>query len=1392
MPNDTDTSEGGQAEGPAPGGSNMSNELFLNALAPLLTGNSPPDHIVLSDELSRAENWKLWKQQWDLYVITSHLSERSTEEFRVATFLKSIGPDGLKIYNAWEKAEEEAETVTTLKKMFENELIGEINQTYVRYKFNTRRQETGESFASYLNALRALSKTCGFCKCLGDSLLRDRIVTGIRKDVLQRRLLQERKLDLKRCIDMCTAAEATETHVKEIGRTSTEEIHKITEKKRSSGKYPNQHKTEKHEKKKECHFCGKQHPFMKTKCPAWGKICQKCKGKNHFSVVCRAGKKRINAVAFGWEPDQEEDAESYDPTYEPITSVGAEVNGVKTSNKTLLYAEMVVKGKPTKFQLDSGAAVNLINKKLVDENDIIPTQKTLVMWNQAETKPVGEAMVKIHNPKNKTYYDVNFVVVNETLMPILGAVAVQKMQLIRVNTENFHQVAAVKTNNVIEEYADVFNEDLGLLPGETNFQLDEDVKPVISPRHQTPIALRPKLKECLDKMVADNVLSPVEEPTDWLSNIVVAKKKNGDLRICLDPKNLNLALKREHYQLPVLDDILPELSQAKIFTSFDLKAGYWHVKLDEASSKLTTFSTPFGRYKWKRLPFGVNVASEIFQKRLYQAIGDLPGVLCIADDILLYGAGNTEEEARSDHDIKLKKLLQRCREVGVRLNRDKMKLQQKTVKFIGHILTTQGLKPDPEKIEAIKDMPRPEDVAGVQRLGGFVNYLAKFLPKISDVMSPIRQLTRKDVPWNWADAQEAAFNEVKRLVSEAPILRYYDATKRLTIQCDSSQSGLGAALLQEGQPIAFASRSLTDTETRYAQIEKELLAIVFACEKFHQYVYGNHVTVLSDHRPLETILKKPLANAPRRLQGMAMRLQKYDVTIEYLKGKLMYLADTLSRAYLPTSTETGPQDGIEEVNMMQYLPISKDRLAAIKTATENDYACRALKEVILEGWPESKQDMAPEVTPYFAYRDEMTVIDGIILRGERVVIPRDMRKTMKEKIHSSHLGITGCFRRARECLYWPNMAADIKDYISSCAICREVETKNSKETLMSHDIPDRPWSKVGTDLFSLRGKKGSREDYLITVDYFSNFFEVDRLYDTTAKSVISKLKQHFARYGLPEVVVSDNGPQYACEEFASFARKWDFEHRPSSPGNSQANGKAESAVKTAKALIKKAKKAGSDPLMAILDHRNTPPANMDSPAQRSFGRRTRTLLPMTKNLLQPKKIECEINKKQIQGQQEKQQIYYNNGAKDLKPLEEGDVVRLHPFVRDQVWKKGKVLKRLDERSYDIQTENGVLRRNRVHVKKTNENDVLCTPNKPVPAAPLSPRSKQNNKKLASTPAQPRQQVKLVQEPPATSPPPVVLPSKPAVQEPSCQRSPIKTSRSGRSVKPTNLKWRYQE
>jgi hypothetical protein len=627
-----------------------------------------------------------------------------------------------------------------------------------------------------------------------------------------------------------------------------------------------------------------------------------------------------------------------------------------------------------------------------------------------------------------------------------------------------------------------------------------------------------------------------------------------------------------------------------------------------------------------------------------------------------------------------------------------MKLRLKEVPYVGHLITSDGLKPDPEKVKAVKEMPNPTDVAGVRRLIGFVNYLNKFMPKLSDACEPLRKLTLQDTEWCWLTQHDETMDKIKELVTTTPVLKYYDLDEELTLQCDASQTGLRGAILQNGQP-AYTSRALTDTETRYAQIEKELLAVVFGLQKFHQYTYGRKVTVHTDHKPLESIFKKTLHTAPKRLQRMLLQLQTYDIEVIYHPGREMYLADTLSRAYLSGHTPNKFESELESVNMMKNMPISEPRLKDIQRHTAGDETLCLLKQVIQQGWPQSKKEVHTQVLAYFDIRDELSVQNGIIFRGERAVVPKELRLDMTRRIHSSHIGIEGCLRRARECLYWPGMSAQVKDYIERCETCRTYDNKQQKETLTPHETPDRPWAKVAFDLFEFDNR-----NYLVTVDYYSNFWEVDYLENTKSRTVIHKLKSQFARHGIPDSCMADNGPQISSQEFTQFSKDWGFEMTTSSPGYPQSNGKAEQAVKTVKRLMKRAKKSNSDPYFAMLDFRNTPTQEIgSSPAQRLMNRRTKTLLPTKASLLKPKIVDNDKTMTQLEKAKDRQASYYNIGARDLPPLQERDVVRVIPRQGETNWRKATVTGQANIRSYDVLTEDGgQYRRNRRHLRQTKE------------------------------------------------------------------------------------------
>lgn len=1340
--------------------------------------NKMPPGIRLPSEMTSMDDWKTWRQLWVNYTIISNL-EAHEPKYQTAVFLNCIGLVGMKVYNSFTFQDQQETNMKVILKKFDDHAIGERNETYERYVFNSKMQKADEAFDDYLASVSTLAQTCNFCDCMKESLIRDQIIGGISSKSTRSKLLEERNLTLQKCVDICKSAEKIKAQSKAFAShemTHGSDVNKVglgRSNRRTGSKYNNRPKnpntSSRRDRPKEmidCNYCGRTHEWRK--CPAFGKNCSNCNKVGHFAEVCyksktksaRPNKHRDVKQVDKYDSDSDSEGEytnytdeNTDTESDYINMIDVyDVNNDNNRPKKDIRAEMIIKHNKRKvtFQVDSGAKINTIPEKYVSDKRLIDKGKrnTLRMWNNDTYESVGTCRITLINPANGKKYSIPFIVTNDSLTPLLGIEVSQHMKMITVNKQNITSPDTVKlvdsvkarkpdknknisrpnnknangpkskktkydrqseTNmdrpnvnhidrprdNILPEvkYKKVFNSELGQLPGEVHLETDPSVEPVVLPPRRLPHAIKPKVKQQLHTMEQQGVIAKVVKPTKWVSQIVVGDKKNGKLRICIDPKPLNKALKRPHYQLPIIDDVLPDLAEAKFFSKLDLASAFWQIKLDYESSILTTFQTPFGRYRWKRLPFGTNVSSEIFQRTIHTALEGLQGVACVADDLVVWGCGTDDKSALQNHDDNLTELLERCTEKGIKLSQEKSIFRTTEIPFLGHLVTNHGLKPDPGKISAILQMPAPTDVHGVQRLVGFINYLSRFLPSLSDTLEPIRQLVKQDIEWHWNDTQEKALTKVKQLITNAPVLAYYNPEGDLTIQCDASGKGLGAALLQDGRPIAYHSRALTDTETRYASIEKEMLAVVDAMERFHQYTFGRFTQVISDHKPLEMIIKKPLSKAPKRLQGMLLRLQKYDFDIRYSPGKTMVIADTLSRAYSPYAHSPEPY---EEVNMVTFLPIRDERLEELRTETTQDETLQMLKKTILKGWTEQRDELPEQLTPYYSYRDELAVQDGLIFKGSRVVVPQKMRKDMMIKIHSSHLGTDGCLRRARECLFWPHMTSDIRQYISTCDVCRTYETSQQKETLISHELPSRPWEKVGTDLFTWE-----QSEYLIVVDYYSNFWEIDKLEDSTSKTVVEKLKTHFARYGSPTQVISDNGPQFIAETFSRFAIMWDFEHLCSSPGHSQSNGKAESAVKTAKRILTKAKKAGTDHHMAFLDHRNTPTHGLTtSPAQRLHNRRTRTLLPMSETLLRPKVInDADSMKRQL----DKRAEQYNKTAKDLKPLEEGDIVRMKPLVQGQKgWTKAVVTKRLDERSYVVETPNGVYRRNRVHLKKTNE------------------------------------------------------------------------------------------
>ena len=608
---------------------------------------------------------------------------------------------------------------------------------------------------------------------------------------------------------------------------------------------------------------------------------------------------------------------------------------------------------------------------------------------------------------------------------------------------------------------------------------------------------------------------------------------------------------------------------------------------------------------------------------------DCLGLICIADDVLIHC--RTAEE----HDSNLKAFLARCCNVGIKHNRNKLVIKVPSITFMGH-------------------------------------------------MNQFHQLVKKGSPWNWSMVQEKVFTKLKEMITKAPFLTYYNPNEPLELENDACEYGLGSVLLQQRNPVAYASRRLSDAETKYAQIEKEMLSVIYGLEKFHQYTYDREVSVITDYKPLIAIVSKALSKAPRKLQNL-MRAQKYNFHLRWKPGKNVPLADALERAPCNNSEEN------ETTNCITISHIKKDHHQKVRGVTGNDTTLIKLMKTIIEGWPEDKEHLDHCLISYFNYRDELTAHEGLIYRAYCVVIPDSMRQEMKQKIHIRHLGINSCLRRARDVMYWPGMSAEICQYIENCGTCAAQGDRQPEESPIMIEMPRRSWVKTAVNLFSYWG-----HHYSIYVDYHRNFFEVDKLSDINSDAVIAKLSAHFATYGASFELVSDNGPQSSSLAFQKCMEQWNIKHITSSPYHPKGNGAAEAAVKTIKRLLNKCQASGENPFMALLNLRNVPKEHLDtSPAQRSQGRRTNSILPTSDAKLKPGYTDP-VHEAKLK--KAKRLTSTKKTERSLRPLRAGDV-RIQPNdKRDKVWKEATVAEALPNGSYTVVDNNGrEHRRNRRHL-----------------------------------------------------------------------------------------------
>ena len=1229
------------------------------------------------------------------------------------------GAEGIALSNTWGLSDAELQDPDTIWDKFAESQPQE-NFRIHRLEFQKLSQNDDESVDDFVTRCKAKVVKCKFAtQVIRDDRLVEQIIAGIKYTEVQRKLLQkDDTLTLKQAYDICRTHEASVTHMQKM---STLQSHTNVDAVSRNHKFG----------PKPCGNCGTKH--APRQCPAYHSTCDACGKMSHWQKYCRS-KTQTNRNMHnsqrgrGYQRNQNARPTRRNRSHTPrrhhdvVTSYDSDTDTELNDNidnlnfesiqfssidgdeRTEVFTHLEIKHKgqsaTLKVKVDTGAQGNSLplrifrrmHPELLDSSgypkkgSTTPKHTVLIAYNGSVIKQYGSITIPCKHDTS-TWHNEEFFITDTNGPAIIGLTGSKRLQLITLHchvTETKAGTQKAKINNLKDlkqEYADLF-EGIGNFPETLHITLKDNAQPVIQPPRKYPIQLVPEINSELQKMEKLGVITKVNGPTDWVNSLAFSRKSNGKLRICLDPKELNKNIKRTYHKTPTIEELTNKFSGAKFFSKLDARHGYWSVKLDDESSKLTTFNSPKGRYRFTRLPFGLNVSQDVFQKHMDDILDQCPGTTGITDDVVVYG--KTEEE----HDRNLQHLMEVARKTGLIFNEEKCFIKQRQIKFFGTLFGADGAQPDPDKTEEIRNLPAPKNVTELQQFLGMIQYMSPFIPKLAEHTAPLRALTKKDTKWEWNSSHQAAFNKVKDMICNDTSLAYFDVNAPTTIQVDASRHGLGAALTQNGKAIAFASKALTETEQRYANIERELLAVVFGCERFHTYVYGKNFNVESDHKPLEQIQKKSLDKTPPRLQRMMLRLQRYDMTISYRPGKEMLLADALSRIN-PT---LGPEIDLDKsVFAVQF---STNRLQQLKEETQKDNTLTSLKDVIVNGWPENAKDLPKNLRPYWSMKDQLTTENDLILQGERIIIPNTMKSYILHTIHTGHLGIEKCRLRANTCVYWHGMSRDIETFVKQCITCRTHQNSQPREPLHQHDIPEHPWQTLGTDIMMFDG-----HDYIIVTDYYSKMPFVHKMTksgQTTSAHIITYMKQLFGEHGIPEKLISDNGKPYTSHEFKQFTTEWGIQHITSSPRYPQSNGMAERNVQTIKNIMRKSKETHTDINLALLAFRTTPIDNsLPSPAEILYSRKVRTNLPSIMKNHSPHKHHV---KTQLQKRQNSQKHYYDKHAHELNKLHPGQPVMMQKEEKGK-WTPATVINNTDEpRSYIVQTPNNqTYRRNRRHL-----------------------------------------------------------------------------------------------
>lgn len=1105
-----------------------------------------------------------------------------------------------------------------------------------RFKFwSNMERKPGESIQELVARIRQDAVTCDFpsIKDPLDEAMRTRFICSVGNEAVLKALfkLKDDELNFARAIEVAIETEDAAKVAKEtVYGSKPKPVHKIhvpeKKDKRPSKKTSTSSKSKRDFPEGTCGRCGKT-GHQGNDCRFKNTVCNFCKKTGHLEAVCLQKKKPSSTVST------------------IVTLPRNTVNRVGTFPQ--FQQQLQLQGRFFNFEVDTGAGDNFISEDRwmkLGKPQLHPTPCNFISASGHPLPALGKCDVPTRMPADEQdaqeqVMELPFVVTSLP-MNLLGRHAIYTLGLsldrhvqsgacLAGKLSAVQHIAPATRDTSLQkacrqlcaEYPDLFKPGLGLLKDfELEVKFKPDVKPIFCKPRPVPFALQDDLQQAYEEGVKKGVWKPTQFNAYGTPVVPIRKSQlpgqtKSKLRVCGDYScTVNPQLETHRYPMPLPEDLMRRLGGGYGFTKIDLADAYNQIALGPESQKKLALSTHRGVLLQMRLPFGISSAPGYFQEIMDQLTGDLPGVAVYLDDILVSGS------SAEDHLNNLRRLLQRLQEKGLRCRLEKCAFAESSVEYLGHTLSTHGIAKGP-KVDAIRRMPAPKDVSSLRSFLGSVQFYAKFLPNLSTVTEPLHRLTRKNTPWSWGKAQEDAFSQLKTLMCTDTVLAHFDPSLPIGISCDASEVGVGAVLFHRysdgsERPIANVSKTLTTTQRKYSQIQKEALAIIFALQKFHQFLYGRHFILVTDHKPLLALFgpnKGTPALAANRLARWALMLSQYDYSIEYRKTADHGNADALSR--LPAGPDAkfdGEEHGadIDTVCTIKTISLQLNPIdpGALARESKKDPVISTIIRYTKEGWPpqdsrEQSDTKKHSVQDFKKIAASLSHANGCLFYGARVVIPESLQPQILQILHLGHFGMQRMKQLARSAVYWPRIDADIVNLCHQCTTCGEHQNSPAKALVHPWMLPEKPWSRVHLDhAINFLGS-----NWLVVIDAYSKYPCIHQTTSTSTRATIDLLEQDFAHFGYPHTLVTDNATAFTSEEFQEWCRARGIAHLTGAPYHPATNGAAERLVQTFKNALKKSPLPPKAALQEFLmQYRRTPLSSGYSPSELLNGRQIRS------------------------------------------------------------------------------------------------------------------------------------------------------------------------------------------